>query len=976
MMVLGLLVLLLHATFLTSSVGSSRARKKPGEMKGNDYYMNPVKEITEATWTEKDNGKIEEMDYEIKPVLTVVVNKTEFDRVHKEAEVKITNTFKPRPASEQSPWVQVNDDSKASAKTNTIAEITYKTWIKDNNFDCETRMAECMKALVDITNVLKAAEATGEDLDTTNSHSQGSDYNLNPDFIDTDEERSAFCDQPEECINELFSNFDGRCNNLVNERWGSKNPNYRRLLGKSFYKRNQSLPTPLSEADGLPAPHDVSSQLMTSSDVIPDNELSTLFMQYGQFLSHDITQAAFDTALPEVCGGRGATEFCQQFHGKGTDEKSENFFLTSMRSDPNYCKFSEHQLTEQVNGFTAFIDGTQIYSYREDLLKQSSPPLILNDDIRKLDPEGCADPRCVAAPNLRALHYLFTQEHNRIVEGLLNSGIEESKINKNSKDANDRNKNTLNIARKIVVAQMQAITYGAWLPILLGEDVMKKHELSLGESEYDEGIDPTLYNEFTTAAMRFGHSAINGDTNTAGPCRHELRDSIFNSTVGGDNIRDIVSDLLQGASNSACDKIDHLVTNGMRNHDKVRFVGGKDLAAVNIARGRDHGMPPYFKVREHFGLSSYDPALFEPDVVLKLDQLYKNSRFENKAGAATMDLWVGGLAEKPHNNAKVGPIFANIIAQQFKNIKFGDRYFFTHSNKKKGARGLPLILREMIQQRTLRDVICDNSKSSIKVRTDVFNFTSPELNCGEQRTELDFNQIVQEFEAELESEHDDGEIKVSQCKTTSGENCVFPFKWASQQYSKCTFAGANEKAWCSTKTDDLGNHVKENFGECPTTCETEDIKAVGKPHESCKTDETSRGNNANKACIFPFQLMGVWHNECTLAYSEYDDSLRHWCSVKNKVSGVMEKDHWGYCRPDCPKEGIDGACIAVSGKRGGSACVFSFGYKNVTYTKCSRVDQFNNKPWCSLKVDELGNHIKGWFGNCGPHCEVEEESVP
>merc|ERR1719341_1202360 len=99
MTVQGLLLMLLHAMFLTSSVGSSRARQNPGDIKGKDYYMNPVKEITEATWTEKDNGKIEEIDYEIKPVLTVVVNKTEFDRVHKEAKVKITNTFKPRPAS-------------------------------------------------------------------------------------------------------------------------------------------------------------------------------------------------------------------------------------------------------------------------------------------------------------------------------------------------------------------------------------------------------------------------------------------------------------------------------------------------------------------------------------------------------------------------------------------------------------------------------------------------------------------------------------------------------------------------------------------------------------------------------------------------------------------------------------------------------------------------------------------------------------
>ena len=31
--------------------------------------------------------------------------------------------------------------------------------------------------------------------------------------------------------------------------------------------------------------------------------------------------------------------------------------------------------------------------------------------------------------------------------------------------------------------------------------------------------------------------------------------------------------------------------------------------------------------------------------------------------------------------------------------------------------------------------------------------------------------------------------------------------------------------------------------------------------------------------------------------------FQHWCAVKNKVNGVMEKDHWGYCKPDCPKEG-------------------------------------------------------------------------
>merc|ERR1740128_1350868 len=193
-MVRGLLLILLHADLLTTSAGSSRSRRQNGEMKGSDYYMEHVKDeikegtwttwtkdngMMKATWTENDNGMMkaswtendngmmkatwtekdgmmEEMDYDIKPVLTVVVNKTEFVRAHKKSEVKITNTFKPRPGWEESPWVQVNDDSKASTKTNTIAEITYKTWIKENNIDCATRMPECMKALVDIKNILKA----------------------------------------------------------------------------------------------------------------------------------------------------------------------------------------------------------------------------------------------------------------------------------------------------------------------------------------------------------------------------------------------------------------------------------------------------------------------------------------------------------------------------------------------------------------------------------------------------------------------------------------------------------------------------------------------------------------------------------------------------------------------------------------------------------------------------------------------------
>ncbi len=60
-------------------------------------------------------------------------------------------------------------------------------------------------------------------------------------------------------------------------------------------------------------------------------------------------------------------------------------------------------------------------------------------------------------------------------------------------------------ARKIVGAQMQIITYEHWLPHILGPIGMKK----LGRYKgYNPKIDPTVSNEFATAAFRFGHALI------------------------------------------------------------------------------------------------------------------------------------------------------------------------------------------------------------------------------------------------------------------------------------------------------------------------------------------------------------------------------------------------------------------------------------------------------------------------------------
>lgn len=49
-------------------------------------------------------------------------------------------------------------------------------------------------------------------------------------------------------------------------------------------------------------------------------------------------------------------------------------------------------------------------------------------------------------------------------------------------------------------------------------------------------------------------------------------------------------------------------------------------------------------------------------------------------GVDNADLYVGGLLETHLTGAAVGKTIGHIIALQFKNSMFGDRYFYNHNN--------------------------------------------------------------------------------------------------------------------------------------------------------------------------------------------------------------------------------------------------------------------------------------------------------
>ena len=57
----------------------------------------------------------------------------------------------------------------------------------------------------------------------------------------------------------------------------------------------------------------------------------------------------------------------------------------------------------------------------------------------------------------------------------------------------------------------------------------------------------------------------------------------------------------------------------------------------------------------------------------------------------------------------------------------------------------------------------------------------------------------------------------------------------------------------------------------------------------------------------------------------------------------------------------------------GRQCVFPFGYQGKTYNGCTIADAPDNKKWCSVQVDENGNHIggRGLWGHCSGDCQTD-----
>lgn len=146
---------------------------------------------------------------------------------------------------------------------------------------------------------------------------------------------------------------------------------------------------------------------------------------------------------------------------------------------------------------------------------------------------------------------------------------------------------------------MQMITYNEFLPVVLGQNAINFYKLQVlsgGFSNYDPNVNPSIISEFSSAAFRFGHSLINGRftmiTSDSKRSSFMLKDNFFSPARMRDGQLDMIVRGLIGRSAQRFDPFCHA---DLRNnlYKSKNEASGSDLPAINIQRGRDHGIPGY-----------------------------------------------------------------------------------------------------------------------------------------------------------------------------------------------------------------------------------------------------------------------------------------------------------------------------------------------------------------------------------------------
>ncbi|WP_460518707.1 peroxidase family protein [Flindersiella endophytica] len=441
--------------------------------------------------------------------------------------------------------------------------------------------------------------------------------------------------------------LDGSGNNAANPSWGQGGTQYARVAAANY-------------ADGRSAPVGGPNTRYISNRVFND-QAQNLFSE------HNVTQWGFvwGQFLDHTFGLRlGAEPF---------DPQGETANIPFNRSDPledftndlGVIPFQRsaaapgtgvNNARQQINTVSSYIDAAVVYggstsrlewlregSVDGNIANNSARLLLSNQYLPRRDARGNASAapfmetpgRLAATPGraavggdvranenigLLATQTLFAREHNRIV-GLLPSSLSEEE--------------KFQIARRVVIAEEQAVTYQEFLP-MMGIRLPSYNG-------YNPNTNSTLTNEFATVGYR-AHSQIHGEFEVEADVARYSQATLnrieaqgAEVEVDGDEVEfaiplnvafgnpDLLTDLqlgpmLEGIGGESQYNNDEMIDNQLRSILFQIPVSGNpecldgptlpqcfrvvnDLGAIDTERDRDHGMPTYNQLRQAYGLA-------------------------------------------------------------------------------------------------------------------------------------------------------------------------------------------------------------------------------------------------------------------------------------------------------------------------------------------------------------------------------------
>ena len=561
--------------------------------------------------------------------------------------------------------------------------------------------------------------------------------------------------------------MDGSGNNRQHPDWGQAATQYLRV-GTPNYADGVGSPVA-----GPPARY-VSNRVFNDvgQNLFSENDVSQWGWAWGQFLDHDFGLRD-ETPAESAPIAFDATDPVEAF--------TNDFGAIGFSRTPTAPGTGVGSPRQQINTISSYIDSSNVYgvtSSRLDWLRvgpvdgnpaNNAAALLLTSDgylpratargnaatAPPMDLMGAlvATPdRAVVAGDVRAnenialtaIHTLFAREHNRIVAAMPAALPEEAKFQ---------------IARRVVGAEEQFITYNEFLPAL-GVKLRPYRG-------YNPSVNAGLANEFAVVGYR-AHSMIHGEFEPTVPAGTYSDSQLAAFEAAGIEVEQSggqVSlkipltvafgnpDLLQavglgpvlqslGAEREY--RNDEQIDNSLRSVlfqvpkpgvpdptvcgqpviDPDCFTGVQDLGAIDVARGRDHGMPSYNDLRRAYGLPAKhsftavtgestdrfptDPLIDPSDPIDDLNILdfvelrdrdgnvIPLGSQEAQEDAVTgvrrstlaarlkgiygnvdnLDAFVGMVSEQHVRGAEFGELQLAIWKRQFEALRDGDRFFY------------------------------------------------------------------------------------------------------------------------------------------------------------------------------------------------------------------------------------------------------------------------------------------------------------